>query len=127
MRTAHKLFLGKNQPYYSLHTDRLFRLLFCVEIVCKTVLAQYYQIASSLSMAANNKLGDYTGAIFKGIFMNIIGILLMLLPFILLLTVLRKRIKFGQKPVAMSVLVIIGTIFFHMFGLLSLKRPTVEN
>lgn len=97
--------------------------LFCVEIVCKTVLAQYYQIASSLSMAANNKLGDYTGAIFKGIFMNIIGILLMLLPFILLLTVLRKRIKFGQKPVAMSVLVIIGTIFFHMFGLLSLKLP----
>lgn len=97
--------------------------LFCVEIVCKTVLAQYYQIASSLSMAANNKLGDYTGAIFKGIFMNIIGILLMLIPFILLLTVLRKRIKFGQKPAAMSVLVLIGTIFFHMFGLLSLKLP----
>lgn len=72
--------------------------IFCVEIICKTVLAQYYQIASSLSMAMNNKLGDYTGAIFKGIFMNIFGLLLMFVPLILLLTVLRKRIKFGQKP-----------------------------
>ena len=37
--------------------------IFCVEIICKTVLAQYYQIASSLSMAMNNKLGDYRGNI----------------------------------------------------------------
>lgn len=97
--------------------------IFCVEIVCKTVLAQYYQIASSLSMAMNNKLGDYTGAIFKGIFMNIIGLLLMFVPLVLLLTVLRKRVKFGRKPAAMSVLGLMGVICFHIFGLVSLHFP----
>lgn len=97
--------------------------IFCVEIICKTVLAQYYQIASSLSMAMNNKLGDYTGAIFKGIFMNIFGLLLMFVPLILLLTVLRKRIKFGQKPAALSVLTLLGIVFFHVFGLIALRLP----
>ena len=38
-------------------------VLFGVEIVCKKVLSQYYQLLSSADTAANNKLTDYMGAI----------------------------------------------------------------
>lgn len=101
----------------------LLGLIFCIEIICKTVLSQYYQLASSASMAVNNHLSDYSGAIFKGIFINIIGLLLMFLPFILLLTILRRRIKFAPKPPALALLTFIGLIICHIFGLAALHLP----
>lgn len=101
----------------------LLGLIFCIEIVCKTVLSQYYQLASSASMAVNNHLSDYSGAIFKGIFMNIIGLLLMFVPFILLVTILRKRIKFAPKPPALALLTFIGLIVCHLLALIALHLP----
>ncbi len=101
----------------------LLGLIFCIEIVCKTVLAQYYQLASSMSMAVNNHLTDYTGAIIEGILMNIIGIVLMFVPFILLMTVLRKRMKFARKPPALALLSVIGAVVCHLCAVICLHLP----
>lgn len=101
----------------------LLGLIFCIEIVCKTVLAQYYQLASSMSMAVNNHLTDYTGAIIEGILMNIIGIVLMFVPFILLMTLLRKRMKFARKPPALALLSVIGAVVCHLCAVICLHLP----
>ena len=101
----------------------LLGLIFCIEIVCKTVLAQYYQLASSASTAVNNHLTDYTGAIIDGILMNIIGLLLMFVPLIVLMIFFRKRIRFARKPFSLALLTVIGIAFFHILGLISLHLP----
>ena len=49
-------------------------LIFCIEMVCKVVLKQYYQLLSTADTAANNKLTDYMDAIIKGIVSNLWGI-----------------------------------------------------
>ncbi len=101
----------------------LLGLIFCIEIVCKTVLAQYYQLASSLTMAMENHLTDYTGAIIEGILMNLIGIILMFVPFILLMTLLRNRLKFARKPPALALLSVIGMVVCHICALICLHLP----
>lgn len=55
----------------------IFSLLFYVEILCKYILQQYYQLLSTAGTAANNKLTDYFSAIVEGILKNLHGLVLM--------------------------------------------------
>lgn len=98
-------------------------LLFCIEMVCKTVLSSYYQLLSSADTAANNRLTDYIGAILDGIWQKLFSILLLLLPILFIFTIGRMYFSFKRKSLPLYGTVLVFGIFFHLFGLLSLRFP----
>ncbi len=98
-------------------------LLFCIEMVCKTVLSSYYQLLSSADTAANNRLTDYLGAILDGIWTKLPSIILLLLPIVFIFTIGRMYFSFKRKSLPLIGTVLVFGIFFHLFGLLSLKFP----
>lgn len=57
----------------------LLSVLFCVEMICKDILQQYYQLFSAVDTAAGNHLGDYWAAIRTSLVKNWIGFALMLI------------------------------------------------
>ena len=98
-------------------------LVFCIEMMTKKILAQYYQLFSVAETAAENKLTDYMSAIIKGIFSNILGILLMFLPFIFLLIIGRKFFDFKRKNFRLTIAVIVLFVVTHLLGLLMVNMP----
>ena len=98
-------------------------LIFCIEIVCKAVLQQYYQLFSSAETAANNKLLDYFDAIVSGVLNNWFGLLLMLVPVIFIFAVGRNLFHFKRKHLNLSVFVLIIAVFAHILGLVTLRLP----
>lgn len=92
-------------------------LIFCIEMVCKVVLKQYYQLLSTADTAANNKLTDYMDAIIKGIVSNLWGIFLMLVPVILIFIFGHKFYRFRRKHITLSACVAAIAIATHLFGL----------
>ena len=98
-------------------------LLFCIEMVCKTVLSSYYQLLSSADTAANNRLTDYMGAILSGIMQKLFSIFLLILPIVFIFTIGRMYFSFKRKSLPLFGTVLVFGIFFHLFGLLSLKFP----
>ena len=101
----------------------LVSILFCAEIICKKVLAQYYQIFSTAGTAANNNLTDYMDAIIEGILKNLLGLLLMLLPVIFIFTAGRMFFRFKRKYIGMSGIVLGLAIVTHLLGLLMVQLP----
>ena len=98
-------------------------LIFCVEIVCKAVLQQYYQLLSSAKTAANNKLLDYFGAIVTGILDNWLGLVLMLLPLAFLLIFGRRLFRFRRKRWNVTVFLLLIGLLSHLLGLAVLRLP----
>lgn len=98
-------------------------LLFCVEMVCKTVLAQYYQLLSAAETAAGNHLTDYMDAITAGIVDNLLGLFLMLLPLVLLGAAGPRLFRFETRSWRVNVLVASFAVIVHLFGLLLLEFP----
>ena len=101
----------------------IFGLLFCIEIVCKAVLSQFYQLLSSADTAADNSLWDYKDAIVEGIIDNLFGLILMLLPIVFIFTIGRSCFSFKRKKLPLTCAVAVVAIIFHIFGLLSLYFP----
>ena len=56
----------------------LISVLFCVEMICKDILQQYYQLFSAMDTAAGNHLEDYRAAVFASMGKNWFGFLLLL-------------------------------------------------
>jgi lipoteichoic acid synthase len=99
-------------------------VLLGVEMVCKTVLSQYYQLLSSAGTAANNKLTDYMGAIISGIIMNLGGLFLIILPIIAILLIEKKRLlNFGRKGLLFPITMLALFIVFDILGILMLHLP----
>lgn len=98
-------------------------LVFCIEMVCKTVLQQYYQLLSSADTAANNKLTDYMDAIIDGIVVNLLGIFLMLIPVILIFILGSKFYRFRRKNIRLSAFVLGGAVLTHILGLAVINLP----
>ncbi len=101
----------------------IFGLLFSIEMMTKKILAQYYQLFSVASTAADNKLTDYMDAIIKGILENIFGLLLMFLPFIIVLIFGRKFIDFKKKNIKLSVVAAGLFVVAHLLGLAVISLP----
>lgn len=57
----------------------LISVLYCVEMICKDILQQYFQLFSSMETAAGNHLTDYLAAIGSSMRGNWFGFILMLL------------------------------------------------
>ncbi|KIR03997.1 Sulfatase [Lachnospiraceae bacterium TWA4] len=99
-------------------------VLFGVEMVCKTVLSQYYQLLSSADTAAENKLTDYMGAIISGILSKIIGLIFLIIPIIVLIVLLKtKRLTFGRKKVNAMLAMLTAGLVFDILGLLVIRLP----
>jgi len=101
----------------------LVSFLFCVEVVCKTCLAQYYQIFSTLGTAAENQLTDYIDAIIDAIFGKLHIILLLFVPLPFGLIYGRKRFCYKRKQPILNAVVVVLFILTHLFGLLMLRLP----
>lgn len=56
----------------------LLSVLYCVEMICKDILQQYYQLLSAMDTAADNHLDDYWSAIKASLIKNWFGLVLML-------------------------------------------------
>lgn len=92
-------------------------LIFSVEMICKTVLAQYYQLASAASTAANNRLTDYSGAIVKGILINLPGIILMFIPLIVIAVLFMRHHTILRCPPIWLIPVFASAVIFHLLGI----------
>lgn len=71
-------------------------ILFCVEMICKDILQQYFQLFSAVSTAMGNHLEDYLAAIIKSISKNWAGLVWMfMIPaiFYIYMTYFTKRLK----------------------------------
>ncbi len=98
-------------------------LVFCIEMMTKKILAQYYQLFSVADTAAENNLTDYMSAIIKGIFSNIFGILLMFLPLIFLFVIGRRFYDFKRKNIRLTGVLIALFIVTHLLGLVVINLP----
>lgn len=101
----------------------LFALIFCIEIICKTVLSQYYQLLSSSQTALNNHLSDYKEAILEGIISNIPGFLLLFIPLIVLIILCIKQVGFKKQRFLPLLISFEFFIFFHILGCIMLHLP----
>lgn len=101
----------------------IFSFLFYVEILCKYILQQYFQLLSTAGTAANNKLTDYLGAIIEGIGKNLHGLALMFLPLILLLIFGKKFLSFRPKPLVFGGFTLGLTLALHLLALLTVHLP----
>ena len=99
-------------------------IVFCVELICRAVLKQYYQLFSVMSTAADNRLTDYKDAVIQGILNNIFGILAFLLPFIFVI-ILGKKMKItgGDRRLSYTITTFILAVAFHITGIAAINGP----
>lgn len=102
-------------------------ILFSAEMVCKTVLATYYQFLSSMDTAGQVADTNYLLSIIQGVFKNIIGILLMFLPMILLIAIGKKIFDFDKKNIKLNAIIFSFAVLFHCMALLSMNLPIYSS
>lgn len=72
--------------------------LFCVEMVCRQILQQYYQLFSAVQLAKGNHLGDYRDSIVDCIIDNWLGMILFLVvPIFFAVAAVLVRSYFRKK------------------------------
>ena len=98
-------------------------VLFCAELVCKKVLAQYYQLFSSSKTAVDNNVTDFMDSILEGIFSNLTGLVLLLLPVIFIFTIGRIFFRFKRKYIGMSGIMLGLAVAAHLFALVMISLP----
>ena len=95
--------------------------LFGVEIICRDILQQYYQLFSALDTAAGNHLGDYGDAIIASMAKNWLAVVLMLIvPAVFSIIAIARKKYFKKKRFAgleRFLLTLIFFIVFHVIGL----------
>lgn len=97
-------------------------IVFCIELVCKTILQSYYPL-SSLGLAAGNRLTDYSDVIVTGILHSILPILLFILPAIFVTVLGGRMLRFKRYDIRFSGLLIAAALIFHIFGLGVIHLP----
>jgi len=98
-------------------------IVFCVEMICKIVLQQYYQLFSVASTATQNKLTDYTDAVITGIAKNIPGLLLLLVPIAFMLFLGRKIYRGNSYRILTGIVILFSAIIIHITGFFMLEIP----
>ncbi len=99
-------------------------LVYCIEMMTKKILAQYYQLFSIAETAAgNNLLGDYMSSILRGIATNIFGLILMLLPIVFIYVIGRNFYNFKRKYIGLSGVVFGAFVVTHLLALLVIHLP----
>ncbi len=114
----------KASRFVSLLISSVISLLYIVEFLSRIILQTYYQ-PSTLGVAMENKLSDYSAVIIENIFSNIFFIILAILPCVLIYFVFKTKTADYKKTV--SLLCVILFILFHLFGLLSTNLFTKDE
>lgn len=94
----------------------LLSLVFCIEMVAKQILQQYYPF-STLGLAAGNRLTDYMGAIVTTVVKDIPIILILFLPTILLFVFGRRVLSFKRFDIRVSGVALVLALAVHVLGL----------
>lgn len=92
-------------------------LIFCIEMICKVVLKQYYPLLSSADTAVNNKLLEYWGGIIRGVASNMLGLFLLLVPILALLWLGNRFYRFEQKRIEVCAMVAVASVVIHLLAL----------
>lgn len=80
----------------------LLSVLFCVEVICKDILQQYFQLFSAADTAMGNRLSDYSSAIIDSLLKNWFGIVLLLVLPGIYCAVMTFRVKVYKKKASKS-------------------------
>ncbi|HKK95878.1 MAG TPA: LTA synthase family protein [Anaerovoracaceae bacterium] len=101
----------------------LLQFIFIVEILCKDILQEFYQVISGLSVATRNNLMDFSDVVTSSISDNLFVIILMILPLIVGVIFIKKIeiISSGLLKIRLKYL-LIGIVIYAM-ALLSLHLP----
>ena len=93
-------------------------VLFCIEIVCKDILQQYFQLFSAAETAMGNRLEDYWNAIRTSLLQNWFGLAAMLvipgLFFVLTTTRMKKSDKKWKKRLQKVAMTVPVCIFLYI-------------
>lgn len=95
-------------------------VLFCVEMICRDILQQYFQLFSAVDTAMGNRLEDYWSAIKTSLQENWIGLALMLGVPAVFYSVVTVRMKKGKKKRRKAVIVKRTILYVMMCVLLHL-------
>lgn len=97
-------------------------IIYIIEVVVKKILTNYFPF-STIGLAAENKLGDYSDAILSGIVTAIPIIIIMLLPTIFLFVIGSRLLMFPRTDVRFAGLIAALFVVFHLLGLLVVHLP----
>lgn len=97
-------------------------LVYIVEIIAKKILQSYYPL-STLTLAAENDLSDYVGAIISMVWKTMPIILLILLPTILLLIFGDDWLMFPRCDIRFAGVMVAVMVIFHLLGVLTVNLP----
>ena len=97
--------------------------VFFVEILCRDILQEFYQVISGLGVAMGNNLADFNEVTLISAKDNVIAIILMLLPTILGIIFIKKIEKINKELPRFKVRYLIFGIGIYVIALLSLRLP----
>ncbi len=78
----------------------LISVLFCVEVICRDILQQYFQLFSAVDTAMGNRLEDYSNAIIESLLKNAGGIALLLAVPAVFYSVVTVRTKIYKRQIS---------------------------
>lgn len=96
-------------------------VFFCIEVICRDILQQYFQLFSAMDTAAENRLGDYWSAIRTSLLENWFGLVLLLVVPGLFWSIITLRMKGGRmkgKKRAKMILVLLPVCMCLYIGML---------
>lgn len=103
----------------------LVSVLFCVEMICRDILQQYFQLFSAVDTAMGNRLEDYWSAIRTSLLENRVGLVLMLGVPALFYSIVTVRTKIYKMKTAKKIKLIlmwsVMCVFMYLITLGSMK------
>ena len=93
-------------------------LLFNVQLIYHYVFKVYFSF-QTLGMAGD-ALTEFSKEVISAVKANILGVILLFLPLIVLLVLINRQIDFGRRGLKEQIIMLTGSIFFHIIAILSL-------
>ena len=105
----------------SVITSAIISLFYVVEYLAKIILQSYYQ-PSTLGVAMENNLTDYSRVIWDNIFSNITFIVLAFVPCVLIYFIFKKKSSHRKKVLGITCISLF--VVFHLLGFFTTKAYT---
>ena len=105
----------------------VFMLVYDIEIICKNILQQYYQLFSTMDTAMNNHLSDYKSAILQAVLSNIIILIVNAVPVVAFFVLLRFENFIIIRTLPIFGVVVCACVVMHLFGYVGVRLNKNER
>lgn len=125
LSTLNNIFSDKVGKVFRGMLSLIISVLFCVEMICRDILQQYFQLFSAIDTAMGNRLEDYWSAIKTSLIENWIGLILMLVFPAIFFSVVTVRAKTKQRKmsaIVKSILVLSAVCVILHFAAMGLMK-----